>query len=179
MPTVAFRVNRTRRAFVNAPKVKGVLGDALDSEVKPHFIKALEKFVVNWEHKPTFQGRKFITADEIRVNVYPTGKNKTIYGYVTKGTPAHDITPRGGGFLWFVSRGGRGVKSYLPKTGPGASWYGGPGISLGHLRRVRAVHHPGIKARNFEKRVREMEKTWYSRTMENAWRRAIRAMSSG
>ena len=47
MPTVAFRVNRSRRAFVNAPKVKGILGDALDSEVKPHFIKAFEDVVKN------------------------------------------------------------------------------------------------------------------------------------
>jgi hypothetical protein len=178
MPTVAFRVNRSRRAFVNAPKVRDVLSKALDDEVKPHFIKAFEKYVVNWKHKPKFEGRKFIAADSIKVNVYPTGGNKQIYLWVTEGTKEHDITPKSGGFLWFVSLGGRGVKSYVPKTGPGGSWYGGPGISLGHLRSVRAVHHPGNKPRDFEARVRKDEAPWYSRTMNNAWKRAIRAMQS-
>jgi len=177
MPTVAYRVTRTRRAFINAPKVRDVLGKALDDEVKPHFIKALEKYTVNWEHKPDFVGRKYITADALKVAIYPTGANKQIYLWVTGGTKEHDIAPKNGPFLWFVSRGGRGVKSYIPKTGPGAAWYGGPGLSLGHLRRVKAVHHPGSKPRNFEGRVREDEGPWFTRTMENAWQRAIRAMS--
>jgi len=180
MPTIAFRTIRTRRAFVNAPKVKAVLERALDGEVKPHFIKEFEKFVVNWEHKPEFAARKFITADSIKVTVYPTGQNKQIYTWVSGGTKGpYDITPKNGPFLWFVSRGGRGVKSYIAKTGPGASWYGGPGISVGNLRRVKAVSHPGIKPRAFEARIRKEQAPWFSRTMENAWRRAINAMKSG
>ena len=177
MPTIAFRTVRTRRAFVNAPVVKRILGDALDNEVKPHFIKELEKFVANWEHKPEFAARKFITADSISVTVYPTGANKQIYTWVSGGTKGpYDITPKNGPFLWFVSR-GRGTKSYIAKTGPGAAWYGGPGISVGNLRRVKAVSHPGIKPREFEKKVREQQKPWFAARMESAWKRAIRAMS--
>ena len=107
MPTVAYRVTRSRRAFVNAPKVKAVLEQALDSEVKPHFIKAFERVVANWEHKPQFKGRKSITSDAISVNVFPSGPNKMIYTYVTKGTRPHTITPKNArrlAFMW----GGKG-----------------------------------------------------------------------
>ena len=176
MPTVAFRVNRSRRAFINAPKVKAILGDALDSEVKPHFIKAFEDVVKNWEHKPDFQARKFITADSISVTVYPAGANKKIYVYVTEGTRPHTIRVRNARWLAFMW-GGPG--SYKAKTGPGGKW-GGPGtVSGGKMTFAKEVHHPGSEGRKFEAFIRKREQPWYSRTMNNAWRRAIRAMSSG
>jgi len=37
MPQIAYRTVRSRRKFVNAPKVKRMLGDAIDAEVKPHY----------------------------------------------------------------------------------------------------------------------------------------------
>ena len=176
MPTVAFRVTRSRRAFVNAPQVKKVLEKALDGEVKPHFIDEFDKVVANWKHKPVFQGRKFITADAIWVNIFPTGANKLIYTYVTKGTRKHDIplSPKSAGWLAFMW-GGPG--SYNAKTGPGGK-FGGPGtVSGGSMTFAKQVHHPGNAPRDFEDVILKKEKPWYSRTMENAWRRAIRAMS--
>ena len=174
MPTVAFRVTRSRRAFVNAPKVKKVLEAALDGEVKPHFIDAFDKIVANWEHKPIFKGRKFVTADAIWVNIFPTGTNKLIYTYVTKGTRPHVIRVKNAQMLAFMW-GGPG--SYNAKTGPGGK-FGGPGtVSGGTMTFAKQVNHPGNAARDFERVILKQEKQWYSRTMENAWRRAIRAMS--
>jgi len=176
MPTVAYRVIRSRRAFINAPVVKQILDDALDDEVKPHFIKEFEKIVANWEHKPDFQGRKYITADAIQVNVYPVGSNKQIYEFVTGGTRPHTIVPRSAKRLVFMW-GGPG--SYKAKTGPGGK-YGGPGIVTGGRLTARTiVHHPGSEPRNFEKVVREKNKGWFSARMESAWKRAIKAMSKG
>jgi len=178
MPTVAYRVTRTRRAFVNAPVVKKILEQELDSEVKPHFIKEFEKIVANWKHKPDFQGRKYITADTIQVNVYPVGANKQIYIYVTGGTRAHPIplTPKSSGWLAFMW-GGPG--SYKAKTGPGGK-FGGPGtVSGGVMTFAKQVQHPGNAPRNFEKVVREKNKDWFAARMESAWKRAIRAMSKG
>jgi hypothetical protein len=175
VPTVAFRVTRSRRAFVNAPKVRDVLSKALDDEVKPHFIQAFEDVVSNWKNKPTFQGRKFITADSIKVNVYPVGANKQIYIYVTGGTRPHAIRPRNARYLAFMW-GGAG--SYKAKTAPGGKW-GGPGVvSGGKMRFTKEVHHPGNAPRDFEAFIRKREAPWYSRTMNNAWKRAIRAMQS-
>ena len=175
MPTVAFRVTRSRRAFVNAPQVKKVLEKALDGEVKPHFIDEFDKVVANWKHKPTFKGRKFITADALSVTIYPEGaKSKEIYGYVTKGTRPHVIRAKNVPYLVFMW-GGPG--SYKSKTAPGGK-FGGPGIVVGgELTVRRQVNHPGNAARDFEGVIRKKEKPWFSRTMENAWRRAIRAMS--
>ena len=55
MPTVAFRVVRSRRTFVNYPVVRKVLADAMDNEVKPRFLKRFEGVVANWDHKPKFE----------------------------------------------------------------------------------------------------------------------------
>ena len=174
MPTVAFRTVRKRRAFVNAPQVKKVLEAALDGEVKPHFIDEFDKVVANWKHKPIFKGRKFVTADKILVNIFPTGTDKLIYTYVTKGTRAHVIRVKNAQMLAFMW-GGHG--SYNAKTGPGGK-FGGPGtVSGGTMTFAKQVNHPGNAARDFERVILKQEKQWYSRTMENAWRRAIRAMS--
>jgi hypothetical protein len=176
MPTVAYRVIRSRRAFVNAPVARRVLEHALDAEVKPHFVTAFEEVVGNWKNKPKFEGRKFITADAIRVSVFPQGPNKEIYKYVTKGTRRHPIpkTPKVNGSLVFVW-GGPG--SYKPKTAPGGKW-GGPGIATGKLTFRKQVQHPGNKPRDFEGFIRKREEPWFTKTMENAWKRAIRSMKT-
>jgi len=174
MPTVVYRVARSRRAFVNAPKVRAILEAALDDEAKPHFTKELEKRVANWKHKPDFQDRKFTTADAIRVYIYPVGANKQIYVYVTEGTRAHPITVRRAKFLAFMW-GGPG--SYKAKTGPGGT-YGGPGtVTGGKMTFRKQVQHPGFPGRHFEKHVCEDNKPWFAARMEAAWKRAIREMS--
>jgi len=38
------------------------------------------------------------------------------------------------------------------------------------------VQHPGIKAREFEEVIAEEELPWFRNTMENIWRRTIRAL---
>jgi len=175
MPTVAYRVIRSRRAFVNAPVVRRVLAAAIDDVVKPHFISEFDKRVANWKHKPEFKARKFITTDALRLDVYPSGPNKEIYGYVTKGTRPHIITAKRAPALSFMW-GGPG--SYQAKTTPGGG-YGGPGTVTGGKRvAFKSVHHPGFKGRNFEALIRKENAAWFKQTMENAWRRAIRAMNS-
>jgi len=174
MATVAYRVTRSRRAFVNAPVVRKVLEQALDSEVKPHYLREFEKVVANWEHKPDFRARKFIAADSIKLNVYPAGKNKDIYGYVTGGTRPHVIRAKNAPMLAFMW-GGPG--SYRAKTLPGGL-YGGPGtVAGGKMTFRKQVNHPGNKAREFEKTIRKQQAAWFSRIMKNAWQRAIRAMN--
>ena len=175
MPTVAFRTVRSRQRFANYKVVKKELGDTLDNVVKPHMIRRFDLVVMNWKHQPKFKARKFIRLDRIWLDVYPTGKEEdvAIYGYVTKGTRPHKITAKNAprlAFMW----GGPG--SYKPKTKPKGK-IGGPGIVVGGtLRRPYSVNHPGSEARDFEGTIRDDEKPWFSRTMENAWRRAIRKL---
>jgi hypothetical protein len=44
---------------------------------------------------------------------------------------------------------------------------------------AKQVQHPGTKPRKFEEFIRKREAAWFTRQMENAWKRAIRAMSQG
>jgi len=174
MPTVAFRVVRSRRAFIKAPDVLRELERTLDTQVKPHFIREFDKVVADWKHRVTFRARKRITQDAIKVTVFPTGDNKDIYRYVTGGTRPHVIRAKNAhmlAFMWGVPG------SYVPKTRP-IGKYGGPGVVVGgSLHRFKQVQHPGTKARNFEKAIREQQASWFTRTMENSWRRAIRNLN--
>ena len=173
MPIVGARVIRGRKKFANYPQVRKVLGAALDNEVKPHFVQRFEMVVANWKHKPGFQARKYITADAIRLAVYPTGPNAQIWECVSFGTRPHKIRVRRAktlAFLW----GGPG--SYKPKTSPPGK-FGGPGsVSGGVMHFPVAVNHPGNEPREFEKTIADDERDWYNRTEENAWRRAIRSL---
>lgn len=170
MPTVAFRTIRSRQKFARALEVKKELEQTLDRVVKPHFIEAFKRVVVNWKNKPEFKARKFIQADLIKVNVFPAGEHKNIWIYVSGGTKPHIITAKRAPLLVFEA--GR----YVPKTAP-VGKFGGPGVVRdGQVVRKRSVNHPGSEPREFEKVIRDDNKDWYSRTMENAWRRAIRKL---
>lgn len=173
MPTVAFRTVRKRRKFIKYPKVKRGLAVVLDDTVKPHFLDAFKRVVANWKTQIQFKARKFIRPDRIWLDVFPAGANKKIWEYVSGGTSAHTISAKGGGrlaFLW----GGKG--SYKAKTKPPGK-FGGPGtVSGGTMHFPQTVNHPGSAAREFEKTIMEDNKAWFSRTMENAWRRIIRSL---
>lgn len=170
MPTVAFRTIRGRKKFSNNAKIKQYLGNVLDNEVKPHFIQRFDMVVANWDHKVDFRARKFLRTDKIWLNVFPTGPNKQIWVWVSKGTRGpYPIPKRGPGFLAFKT-------GYKPKTKP-VGKFGGPGIFTGDtVMGVMQVQHPGIEAREFERIIAEDEKAWFSRAMENGWRRAIRSL---
>lgn len=170
MPVVAYRAVRSRRKFDKAPQIIKHLEATLDNEVKPLLIKRFDLIVKNWKHKPKFKARKYIRPDSIRVAVYPAGtrENVQIYKWVTKGTRGPYPIPKAGpGYLAFQL-------GYKPKTRP-VGQFGGPGKATGEkIKGVMQVSHPGIEARKFEESVKNDAKKWYSRTMENAWRRAIR-----
>lgn len=173
MPTVAFRVTRSRRKFMKSAQVKRELAQVLDNEVKPHFLNAFKRVVSNWAHKVDFEARKFIRDNKIWLDVFPVGENKDIWKYVTEGTRAHIIRAKNApslAFLW----GGQG--SYKPKTAP-VGKFGGSGTVVGGVMHFpQEVQHPDSEAREFEKVIKDDNKAWFSRTMENAWRRIIRSL---
>ena len=168
---VAFRTIRSRRKFVNNPKIRKYMDRAVDTEVKPHFIDRFKMVVSNWEHKVDFQAKKYLTSDYTKLYVYPTGANKQIWAWVSGGTKGPYKIPKSGpGLLSFRT-------GYKPKT-KAVGKFGGPGVFTG--ARVTGImqvkQHPGIEAREFEKTIMDDEKGWYNREMENAWRRAIRSL---
>ena len=172
MPTVAYRVTRGRRKFLNAPQVIADLGKSLD-EAKVHFIAEFKKVVEDWEHQVEFAARKSVTADKIKITVYPTGANKDIWKFVTGGTKPHVIRAKNAKTLAFMWGGPGSYQAHT--TAPGG--YGGPGtVAGGVMHFPKEVQHPGTKARNFEHSIREQEADWFSAFMEAAWKRAIRRL---
>ena len=178
MPRVAYRAVRSRRKFSKAPEIERGMRAEMERVVKPHFIDAFDEIVADWDHKVDFAARSYFSADEIKLTVHPTGPNKKIWIFVSGGTKPHKIRAKNVprlAFMW----GGPG--SYRPKTQPGAGFSGpsfrGAGQVIGGvMHRPMEVQHPGSEPRNFEKWVMDSNRKWFSRTMENAWRRILRAV---
>lgn len=178
MPTIAYRTVRSRRKFVRHAEVRRELSRVLDGPVKKRFLKQFSRIVASWkpENKPKFKARKFIRPDSISVDVFPTG-NTEIYMFVTKGTKRHKIpsVPKSGVGKDFLFFRWAGPGSYKPKTGPRGKFRGPGRVSAGApLVRMKQVDHPGNKPRDFEGVIRKRNLKWWRRTMENAWRRALR-----
>ena len=166
---VAFRAVRSRRKFNKSRQIMRQMEQHLDTEVKKHFIAEFDRRVVNWTHQPTFKARKFITADSISVNVFPSGDNKKYWIWNDLGTRRHPIPTSGPKLLAFTL-------GYKPKTSP-VGKFGGPGTSNGpSMVRFTQVDHPGTKPRKHTETIRKDNESWYSTSMENAWRRAIRSV---
>jgi len=165
---VLFRAVRSRRKFVNSPKVKAEIERVLDREVKPDLIKQFERVVSDWKNKPEFKARKSISANGVKIYVYPAGPNKKIWFFVSGGTKPHTIRPKNAHNRLFFPAG-----PYQPKTRPGG-FYGGPGIAPGPTVAAKAVQHPGTEAREFEKVIAKDYKNKFRRNVENAFRRGLR-----
>jgi hypothetical protein len=179
MPVVAFRAYRTRKKFIRHAAVIEEMARVHDDVLKPAFIKDFQNIVANWSTRPGFTGRKYLEPDGFRIAVYPTGsaEAKQLWEWNVVGTAPHRIAARRAPrlrFLW----GGPG--SYLAKTGPGGKWYGGAGRVVGGTWHMPfEVQHPGTAPRNWYEVIKEKRKDWYTRQVENAWRRGLRKMDAG
>ena len=176
MPRVAIRTIRGRRKFAEYPEVKKQMGDYLDKTVKPELLALFDARVANWKNKVAFEARKFINAERIAVNVFPsnsTPKGKEIFGYVSGGTTPHKIRVRNARTLVFMW-GGPG--SYVPKTTTSGG-FGGPGAVVGgEIHRPLEVNHPGNEPRDIPKKILVEYRPTFSAGVESNWRRILRAL---
>lgn len=171
------RADKRKAALLDLDSiVREEIEKVLDKEVKPALVGAHEAVVANWKNKPGFAARKFLTADDITINVFPTGEHKMIWIYVDQGTKPHTIperTPKKAPVLAFMASG-----TYVPKTRPTAKIVSGGGVVVGgeqvFATRAKAFTHPGSKARNFTVTIAEDAKPDFKRLIENAFRRAAR-----
>jgi len=127
----------------------------------------LRKIVESWKNEVDFRATKKVAGDEIKVGFYAIGPGREIFHYVNMGTEPHPIRPKKAGgslaFMW----GGPG--SYVPKTGLSGQ-YKGPGeVVGGSLQLMKAVQHPGTKARRFDKAIHR----WHKPKFDKRIRRTI------
>jgi hypothetical protein len=153
------RLERGRQAaFILDPKrVERSIKRAVNSTAKPAVIKMCQDVVAGkryslsgkpWKHKITFRSRFSFKGDDAILYVYPFGKNKEIWTYVSRGTKPHGIDAKNAPYLVFPY----GGPEQMPKTAPEGITPVVPGGPT-KWARVKHVDHPGTKARHFEERI--------------------------
>ena len=175
MPMVGVRFNRGRKRFSQYAVVKKEMTTTHNQVIKPQFIRAFDDIVSNWTNRPAFAAKLMQNVDGLKLYVFPQGseKAKQLWKWNVEGTKAHDIPVKNAPALAFTAG------TYLPKTGPGGKWYGGPGSVVGgQFVRPLLVKHPGTEPRNWPTVVAKKNKAFYSRTVENAWKRAMRKIGT-
>lgn len=167
MPIVALREVRTRGRSPRWSNIAREIARVLDSKTKPELIKEHERRVENWDNKPGFKARKFVSRQAIKVTVFPTGgKGKQLWEWTSKGTKPHKIVAKNAPVLAFPSL-------YIPKTIP-AGGFGGPGASGDEIIFAKEVNHPGTRPRKFPFFIAKNYKKTFVKDMENAARRGAR-----
>jgi len=140
----------------------------IDRTVKPELLTYFTRVTDLWEHQVAFQARKRVTDRGITLYVFPTGPNKDLWTWITKGTRKRDIVPRTKPYLRFRL-------DYKPRTRRGYK-YRGPGKAIGPWVTVKKVKDHEIKAREFEKHIKRFYTPKFRKHMENALRRGVRKL---
>lgn len=146
-----------KKPIFNTAKFEGLVAQATRQTVDD-IHRDYEKTVATWEHKPKFYATR-------RGTIWYIGTNDTIYGYVELGTKPHTIEPRNPkGFLHF-NRFGFKPKSRVNYID---SYAGSPATRGETFQKI--VHHPGTKARNFSKKIREKREKQFAKLVRQAIR---------
>jgi hypothetical protein len=145
----------------------------LDSKVKPALIKSHQLIVANWKSNVGFAAKKYITADQIAVSIYPVGPDKKIWIWVDQGTSSHQIPAHGpvAAKAMKFQAGGKYQAKTLAR--PARTVGGGGKVSGGttvYATRVKAYTHPGTDAREFSKTIAEDSQPDFIKTIENSFR---------
>lgn len=117
-----------------------------------------------WDHEVKFE--KLIQVGPKSVEIL-VDTDDEIYRYVNEGTKAHDILPKNANVLAFPS-------AFRPKSQPGRQT-SGAGFKGGPTRFSMGVHHPGTKARRFDKVIMKRFNPKFKRRMELAMSDAAQA----
>jgi hypothetical protein len=145
----------------------------LDSKVKPALIKSHQLIVANWESDVDFAARKYITADQIAVSIYPTGPDKEIWIFVDQGTKPHQIPAHGPVTAKAMKFQAGGTYNAKTLASPARTVSGGGKVTGGttvYAKRVKAYTHPGSEGRHFSEQIAEDIKPSYLRIIEGSFR---------
>lgn len=148
-------------------EIQSVMNDA-----KKSILRDMEKIVADWDSDVGFQARNIIKPNYIAINVFPTGKDKKVWGWVNDGTSPHTIRAKNSPYLKFRS-------GYQPKTAAKPARYNlsGGGQATGQWNKKVSVQHPGSQPRNFEEAIGKDYQPEFRRIAENAFRRAARKIN--
>lgn len=140
--------------------------DAIASKQRAKSLPALRKLfretVNGWSQKPDFGWAQRKSADEVTINVYPTGPNADIWTLVNEGSPRHDIYPKKpGGILAFRP-------GYRSATKPGQLRSGRKYRSGKTVFAKYIIDHPGFEGRKFTEMIAQTFAEDYAMDMQEA-----------
>ena len=141
-----------------------VMKDKTGPELRALFLKTI--FGWSPEKKPGFTRKLRKTVYMVSVRVY-TDDNYDIYSLVNKGSPHHPIYPRRAQFLQYK-------KGYRSATQPGQIQSRRAYRSNPTVRSMGVPDHPGFKAREFDKLIKEEYEPTFVRDMQDAMANAAR-----
>lgn len=141
--------------------------------------REFKKVVSDWRTKPRFTIKSTFSDRDMTVTVEPEGNSKVgnIWRWIDKGTGKYGskhapylIRPKpsnASGLLKFRT-------NYSPRTVPIAKFGQGSGSASGEWRSAKVIIHPGIKAREFTKKISDDLNPSFKQRIDNSIRRAIR-----
>lgn len=142
---------------------------ALTGPVKTEVKRAFEKRTGDWKRRPEWVARYAYQAlaggRDPSLTVYPRGRHRKVYEWVTLGTRSYPIVARYAPMLRY--------RRYSSRTKAG-NLYGRRGYYYGPVIVKKAVIHPGIKAREFEKHIAKEETPGIERQIRLAIARALK-----
>jgi hypothetical protein len=166
-------VRKARRAVLqNLTGISETEIKAALESVKAALIKSHEKIVEDWEHQPSFAGRKYVQPDRVGVVVFPTGEDKEIWKFVDQGTKPHPIDAKPGSRLVFFTS--EQSPAYEPKTlaKPARTVRGGGYVKEPKVKVfAKHVDHPGSEGRHFTEAIARDTEPEFKRVMDNAFKR--------
>ena len=146
--------------------------EAIADDVLNRMVDDFRATTETWEHEVKFE-YALSMKPSVLISVHTLDE---IFEYVNEGTKPHTIRPKGKGYPLRFQWGGKG--SYTPKTKPKVigSRPGGPS---GPEVRMAVVHHPGTKAREFDKVIQKKWTKPFKAAMQKALDDAARASGHG
>lgn len=147
MPKVIFRSKNPTP--LNYQQMRKTLVDALEAGgivIRNDF----QATVSTWNHKPQWEPQSTKPVEKNHHAIAETSTKDQIYSYVEQGTPPHIILPVRARSLRFPG-------TFTAKTVPGVIG-SGAGFKGPPIIYSQGVRHPGIKPRDFEKKIAEKAK---------------------
>lgn len=150
-------------------KIREEMLKTMRSKTQREVKSLFQDTVFGWSKKPYFTAKFSGGASELSVSVTAGGDGADIYALVNAGSPPHPIYPRNGRFLRFKP-------GYRPSTSPGQlrsrrAYRSGRYVIA---RSISDPDHPGFKAREFPKTIKEEYAPTFEKDMQDAVRRGSR-----
>ena len=142
--------------------VQDAIAQVMVKKTAPEVYSLFKGTIEGWNNKPAFTRKLRRSKSYMSMSVWATGTNANQYELVNQGAARHDIPKTGTTYMRFPD--GRGYKS---ATRP-RILKSGPRSNSGAMVIKYKVDHPGFKAREFDKTIRDQYEPIFRKDIQDA-----------